>query len=80
MNIKAGDILVAVIVYCIGLLVGWDSVRLGERVGAGGTEDGILSPLDVHPRGRRMCHHHPAGDNGQVVGEGEPAIRAPRRP
>jgi len=36
MRTKAADILVAVILLCIGLIVGWDSVRLGAGWEPGG--------------------------------------------
>lgn len=45
MNIKAGDILVAVILLCFGLLVGWDAVRLGSGWGLEGPRPGFFPLL-----------------------------------
>jgi len=45
MNTKAGDILVAVILLCFGLVVGWDAVRLGSGWGMNGPRAGFFPLL-----------------------------------
>jgi hypothetical protein len=45
MNTKAGDILVAVILLCFGLVVGWDAVRLGAGWGLEGPKAGFFPLL-----------------------------------
>ncbi len=45
MTIKAGDILVAVILLCFGLLVAWDAVRLGAGWGLEGPKAGFFPLL-----------------------------------
>lgn len=45
MNTRAGDILVAVILLGLGLLVGWDAVRLGSGWGLEGPRPGFFPLL-----------------------------------
>jgi len=42
MTTKAADILVAVMLLCLGVIVGWDSLRLGSGWGAEGPKGGFF--------------------------------------
>jgi len=42
MTTKTGDIVVAVILLCFGLIVGWDSIRLGSGWGLEGPRPGFF--------------------------------------
>ncbi len=42
MSTKAADILVAAIILCLGLVIGWDALRLGSGWGADGPKAGFF--------------------------------------